>query len=276
MIRTVLLSTEVVDFQGKPHHISMIADITDRKQAEQQRLQLALANERLELFREFMTNISHDLKTPLAIINTSVELMERLKDPARQKEKMEAIKEQTARLDRYIHDMLTMSRLDYAPDLTLRPIDVNRIIIDVKERLLIKAETKEIEIQLELADHPSKMLADESEVERMLVNLIENALNYTPSGGSISIRSYVEQALICVEISDTGIGIGEKDLPRVFDRFYRADTARSTKISGTGLGLSIVKRIVEMHSGEIDVQSVLGKGTTFRLQFPIVAESMSQ
>jgi two-component system phosphate regulon sensor histidine kinase PhoR len=169
--------------------------------------------------------------------------------------------------------MLTMSRLDYAPDLLLRPVDVNRIVADVRERLEISAEKKNIEIHLELDQHPSKMLADESELERMLVNLVENALNYTPAGGKVWIRSYTQSDLICVEIRDTGIGIGEKDLPRVFDRFYRADTARSTKISGTGLGLAIVKRIVEMHGGEIEVQSTLGEGTTFRIQFPAVVES---
>ncbi|MFN8372345.1 MAG: PAS domain S-box protein [Anaerolineae bacterium] len=268
-IRTVLLSTQLIDFHGEPHYLSTIADITERKQLEQQRLELALANERLELFREFMTNISHDLKTPLAVINTSVELMERIKDPERQKEKMASIKEQTARLDKYIYDMLTISRLDHAPDLLLRSVDANRIISDVYERLYSTAEKKEVRIIREPSSEPPNVLADESELDRMMVNLLENALNYTPAGGTIWIRSYVIEDNVQIDVTDTGIGIGEKDLVRIFDRFYRADTARSTKISGTGLGLAIVRRIVEMHGGSISVESQLGVGTTFRVLLPL-------
>ncbi len=268
--RSILLSTETIDFNGKPHYISTIADITERKQVEQQRLELALVNERLELFREFMTNVSHDLKTPLSVINTSVELMERIKDPERQKEKMVAIKEQTARLDKYIQDMLTISRLDHAPDLMLHPVDLNRAVADVEERLRLTAEKKEIETRLELEPNTPYVLADESELDRMLVNLVENALNYTPAGGCVWIRTRVDGDNVIAEIADTGIGIGEKDLVRIFDRFYRADTARSTKISGTGLGLAIVKRIVEMHSGTITVQSIQGEGTTFRVLLPVI------
>jgi PAS domain S-box-containing protein len=266
--RSVLLSTEKVDFNGKPHFVSTLADITERKQVEQHRLELALANERLELFREFMTNITHDLKTPLSVINTSVELMERIKDADRQKEKIAAIKEQTARLDKYIQDMLTISRLDHAPDLALRPVDFNRLATDARDRLQPTAEKKNVTMQLEFEPQAPYVLADEGELDRMLVNLVENALNYTPEGGNIWIRTRIDQDNVVAEIADTGIGIGEKDLPRIFDRFYRADTARSTK--GTGLGLSIVKRIVEMHGGTIDVDSTPGKGTTFCIRLPLV------
>jgi two-component system, sporulation sensor kinase E len=267
-MRTVLLSTEKVDFNGRPHFVSTLADITERKQVEQHSLELALANERLELFREFMTNITHDLKTPLSVINTSVELMERIKDADRQKEKIAAIKEQTARLDKYIQDMLTISRLDHAPDLTLRAVDLNRMMMDSRDRLQSTADKKNINMHLELEPQTPNILADEGELDRMLLNLVENALNYTPEGGSIWIRTRIDHDSVVAEIADTGIGIGEKDLPRIFDRFYRADTARSTK--GTGLGLAIVKRIVEMHGGTIEVQSKPDEGTIFTIRLPLM------
>ena len=113
------------------------------------------------------------------------------------------------------------------------------------------------------------MLASESDLYRVMVNLVENAIKYTPETGSVAIRTRVDQMMVVTEVIDTGIGISPEDLLRIFDRFFRANEARSVDIPGTGLGLAIVKRIVEMHNGSIEVDSTPGKGSVFRVLLPL-------
>jgi PAS domain S-box-containing protein len=245
-----------------------IRDITDQKRAEVQRLELALAQERAKVLTEFLNTISHDLKTPLTIINTAVYMLERVTDPQAQGARLQVIKNQTVRLEKLVEDILTMSRLDTVRELERQSLDVNRLARDIQSYFGAVAENKNLTINLNLQGSLPPILADEDSLNRALTNLVENELNYTPVGGTILIQSSVQGSDAVLEITDSGIGIGPADLPHIFDPFYRADKARSAHTGGTGLGLAIVKKIVEMHRGSIEVESTLGVGTTFRVRLP--------
>ena len=217
--------------------------------------------------------MSHDLKTPLSVIKTSLYLLEHLQDPERQKEKIEVIKEQTLLLEKLIQDVLTMSRLDHGAEPTFGPVDLIAVIYDAKAKILPAAERKHQTIHLELDTDITCVLGSEDELWRMMMNLMENAVNYTPENGQITVRAFLQDGTAHIEIADTGIGISEKDLPRIFERFYRADPARQVEYGGTGLGLAIVNKIVEMHGGKISVESELEKGTTFQVTLMLCPSS---
>lgn len=252
-------------------------DITAKKQQEQQQHELTLAREKTVFLSEFLGTISHDLKTPLSVINTHLFLLERNTDPNKQKHSLQQIQGQTKQLERFIQDILMVSRLEYVPEFEHMALNVNTILSDVTQQLRSKAEQKHIQTHLELADNIPLIVADPQALQRVFTNLMENAINYTPDTGTIDVRTRAAPNKVVVEISDTGIGIREEDLPHIFDRFYRSPQARSLDRGGTGLGLPIAKKIIDMHQGEIIVTSVHGRGTTFRVQIPVtLADSQSE
>jgi len=248
--------------------IMWIRDITERKQAEAERLELALARERAELLKEFVDTISHDFKTPLTIINTSLYLLEKATEPEHQRVKVEQIKEQVQHLGKLIQDILTLSRLDTLPDYTAHAIDINRLLLQVQAHLSALAEERRLTLRLNLDPSIASVWGNGEDLQRVFLNLVENALHYTPSGGTVTIRTFEQANRVTVEVSDTGIGISEADLPHIFEHFYRADQARTVDTRGTGLGLAIVKKIVNRHRGNIEVESRVGQGSTFRVTLP--------
>jgi PAS domain S-box-containing protein len=255
--------------------IGISIDITDRKQAEAQRLELALAQEKAEFLKEFLNTVSHDLKTPLSIMNTTVYLLERLTDPETQKNKLEIIKGQTLRLTKLIEDILMMSQLESVPELDLQPLDINLLLGNIGSGFRAVAEQKPLTMNLSLTPTLPRVLGDEDSINRVFVNLIENALSYTPAEGIITIQTFVHANNVTIEIRDTGIGVSETDLPYIFDPFFRADRARAAHTGGTGLGLAIVKKIIEMHGGSIEVESQPGVGSTFRVRLPILEDNLA-
>ena len=132
------------------------------------------------------------------------------------------------------------------------------------------AKDKKLSIKLDIPADLSKVLGDHKRLSQVFLNLLDNAIKYTPEGGSITVSATNKEKIVQVDISDTGIGISEKDLPRIFERFYRVDKARSRELGGTGLGLSIVKHIIQAHNGQVWVQSTLGQGSTFSFTIPTV------
>ncbi len=264
----VMALAEKIEFGGESYYLTMLQDITQRKEAEKQALELTLQKERIAMLTEFMGNITHDLKTPLSIINTSTYLAERLTDPDKRREKFNQIKQQVSALEKFIQDILTILRLDYAPALQNQSVDLNAMLTDVVNRLRSTADQKQVEMSLQLDATESVLNGDPQELDRALVNLVENAVNYTLSGGAVRIHTYRKTSRLIVEVTDTGIGVNEAAMSRIFERFYRTDEARSAHHGGSGLGLAIVKRIVEMHGGNIEVESTIGVGSTFRVCFP--------
>jgi signal transduction histidine kinase len=243
----------------------------EAERGEKQRLELALQKERLDSFKELLGNISHDLKTPVTIINTSLYLLERVEDSERRKEKIANIRQEMTLLEKYIQDLLTLTRLDYAPEITVTTSDLNRLLTNLHDQFTLVAEEKSLTLHLQLDPAVPPILGDERELHRAMTNLVENAIHYTPNGGSVTLQTSLSEGDAVIQVSDTGIGIAPKDLSVIFDRFYRSDQARQLRPNGTGLGLAIVSRIVEMHGGSIEVQSLPGQGTTFQIRLPVAS-----
>jgi signal transduction histidine kinase len=257
------------DDAGTPTHVIGVSnEITERKLAEQERVDLAVARQRVEMLTEFLGNISHDFKTPVSVINNSLYLIRR--DPEKHLDKFETIQSQATLLDKYVQDILTIIRLDHGPEIVPVPVDVNAGLRAVCQRLQVAADKKSIALNLELDPFSPAVSGDSGELDRLMVNLIENAINYTPQGGQITVRTQRHDASAVIEIADTGIGIPQEDRDHIFERFYRSARARSSGAPGTGLGLAIVKKIVDLHDGVIEVESAPAEGTTFRVTLPII------
>jgi heavy metal sensor kinase len=220
---------------------------------------------------QFTADASHDLRTPIALIRSSAELA--LRRPRAEDEYREtlarilATSEETTHL---IENLLTLARADAgAADLHFSDIDLVPHLEKIAEEAVILAAGKGIQVTSELALGPIKVSADPAAIERVLLIVVENAVKYTPNNGKIKINLSNGAATARMEIRDNGIGISDKDLPHVFERFYRADEARSREPGGSGLGLAIARWIVDLHSGNIEAQSTLGGGSLFRITLPI-------
>jgi len=237
-------------------------------------LQDVSAIRRLERMRsEFVANVSHELKTPIAAVKGFAETLlgGAVKDEETTKAFLEIIYDESERLNRLIGDILELSKIESRRvPLILSPVDIKQFMTHTIALLDVSASRKQIEVNLSSLEE-LYMEGDEDRLRQIFVNLLSNAISYTPEGGEIFVSiSVTEQEMVRITIADTGIGIPEKDLPRIFERFYRVDKARSRGSGGTGLGLSIVKHLVELHKGTITVQSTVGKGTTFILELPLI------
>jgi PAS domain S-box-containing protein len=251
------------------YYSSIMRDISDQKEAEAQRLELVRQEERLKSFKEFLSHISHDLKTPMTLIHTSFHLMEKQADPEKRQKRMETIGQQLKLLEKYIQDLLDLSRLDHLPSLSIEPLNLNTLLQTIVTRFSTLAETAGITLELQADESLPEISADAYEFERALVNLIENAIHYTPQGGTVRISASAKEGNVLIAIQDTGIGVKEEDKDAIFDRFFRSEGARRLRPSGTGLGLAIVKRIVEIHGGSICLESTIGQGSRFSITMPM-------
>lgn len=235
---------------------------------------------RLEKMRsEFVANVSHELKTPVAAIKGFAETLlgGGVKDEKTARSFLQIIYDENERLNRLIGDILELSKIESKRvQLECSPIHVIVFFDSVQETLSKVAEKKNISLSAEV---PKELFmeGDEDKLRQIFMNLLSNAINYTHDGGSVRITASNGQKpdgteTVIFTVSDTGMGIPRKDLPRIFERFYRVDKARSRSSGGTGLGLSIVKHLVELHHGSITVESELGIGSSFILELPLLQE----
>ena len=232
-----------------------------------------IMSEKLEnhdrLRNEFVSNASHELKTPLSTMKILSESMlyEEQPDPKMMREFFGDINHEVDRLTHIINDLLRLVQEENADRaLNIDAVDMEALIHRVIRRLMPLAKSKGIRLERKLL--PVKIEADESRIEQVVTNLIDNALKYTDKG-SVAVTLKPDGAYAVLTVHDTGIGIPKEAIPRLFERFYRVDKARSRDTGGTGLGLSIVERIVAMHGGFIDVESVSGRGSTFTVRLPL-------
>jgi two-component system OmpR family sensor kinase len=228
--------------------------------------------------RRFVADASHELRTPLATIRTNLELLQRAGDDLLAADRDEAMADALAeieRLSRLVSDLLTLARVDSGLRLERRePIRVDKVVREVYRQARLMAMSREHRVLAEPIE-AATVLGDADYLKELLLVLVDNAIQYTPDGGeiSLSLRRQGDEAIIAV--SDNGVGIGSEDLPHLFERFYRADHARHRAMEtarGTGLGLSIAQWIAEEHGGRIEVASEHGQGTTFTLSLPAVAD----
>jgi PAS domain S-box-containing protein len=223
---------------------------------------------------KFVSNVSHELRTPLTNIKTYLTLMQRGK-PERKNHYLNVLQHETERLTRLIQDLLDLSRLETeAAPLQLQPTDVHEVTLNLMDAFIVKAESKRIELCLEIPAGLPQVLAEPYRLEQVLTNLVGNALAYTQEGGKVVIRAGAEHketgAHLWLSVSDNGPGIPAPDLPRLFERFFRGQLAHDRNIPGTGLGLAICKEIIDRHQGTLEVESRPGENTVFTIRLPIV------
>jgi two-component system, OmpR family, phosphate regulon sensor histidine kinase PhoR len=224
---------------------------------------------------EFIDNLSHELRTPLATVRLLVESLamelERTGGAARVREQVAKIDVETGHLVQMVSELVDLAAIEQgeAP-LRLVSVDPNAVVERVLDRVRTFADRQGVTLTAVLHDDAGTrtIRADEERLGQMLLNLVHNAVKFTEPGGSVEVRTRVEGDKLLVEVADTGIGIGRADLARVFERFYKADRARTGSSGGTGLGLAIARHIAERQGGRISAESVIGKGSTFTVALP--------
>lgn len=237
-------------------------DMTERKQLEEMR-------------KDFVANVSHELKTPITSIKGFTETL--LDGAMNERETLlqflSIILKESSRLQSLIQDLLDLSKIEQQNfTLNIQNCNIGEILAEIEMLLKNKAEEKGITLTLEKPDKPAVASGDPHRLKQIFLNLVNNALTYTPEDGSVTISADVLEDAVQVKVRDTGIGIKQSEIPRIFERFYRIDKDRSRNSGGTGLGLAIVKHLVEAHQGEIDVESERGKGTEFTVRLKRASE----
>ena len=220
--------------------------------------------------REFVADVSHELRTPIAALRMYNELLREGKvEEETRAEFLDRSNEQVRRLEWLSTNLLDLSRIDAGIfPLDMRVGDLRDPIQAVVQALSEVAVERGIELDSEAPGHPVELRFDRERIVQLLTNLLGNALKFTPRGGSVSVRLTETDSGATIEVRDSGAGIPADELPRIFERFYRGTNTGDARASGSGLGLAIVRSIVEMHGGEIDVASVVGDGTVFRISLP--------
>lgn len=256
-VRAALIK-EIEDTHTDIGVVVVMQDITEIKRLEQMR-------------SDFVANVSHELKTPLTSIKGFAETLKSgaINDNDLREKFLEIIDVEADRLTRLINDILSLSELENKkPNLLFERIDLNKEIDVIREMMLSLSRLKGITLIFSKDERIPYVIGNHDKVKQLLINLIDNAIKYTPKGGSVSVKTYFEDGNVYIEVADTGIGISKEHLPRLFERFYRVDKGRSRALGGTGLGLAIVKHIIAAMEGSITVKSELGRGTVFTIKFP--------
>ena len=259
---SVIAASEVQQKNESFGAVVVLHEITDLRRLEQVR-------------RDFVANVSHELRTPLTGIQGFAEtlLTGALEDQKNNRHFVEVIRNHAARLSRLTDDLLKLSRIEAGKlDMDFQPVDLEALIGAAIESARGAASQKQL--SLAPADVPRNLpgiLGDASLLREVMRNLLDNAIQYTPAGGSINVSAARREGFVVITVADTGIGIPQADQVRIFERFYRVDAARSREVGGTGLGLAIAKHIVEAHGGQIWVESTVAEGSQFHFSLPVAA-----
>lgn len=256
---TVVISARPLEGGGT---LLVLSDVTDLRRLETIR-------------RDFVANVSHELKTPLtAIAGYAETLASEAAEDSETGRFAEIIVEHTERMQRLVDDLLDLSRIEsggWRPE--PEPVDVEPAARDAWRPFVERAAEQRVDFDTSVKDSGGSLSVDPEALRQIFTNLFDNALRHTPPGGRVRVLAAPAGGQVLVRVSDTGSGISAEHLPRIFERFYRVDPGRSREEGGTGLGLAIVKHLVEAHGGSVSAESELGRGTTVLLTFPAVTES---
>ena len=240
--------------------MAVLHDITEQKKLDSSR-------------REFVANVSHELRTPLTNVKGYTETLldagDEL-DGETRRNFLQVIYNESDRMTHIVKDLLTLSQLDYGKmDMEMSPIPVKLIVQNIASAMLIEARGQGLTLETKLEEPLPLILADRNRMEQVIANIVSNAIKYNRPGGTVTLSAFSQEDKVVIKVQDTGIGIPQEDIPRLFERFYRVDKARSRERGGTGLGLAIAKEIVEQHQGTIGVESQLDAGTTVTITLPV-------
>src|SRR6266571_1882943 len=258
---------------GQSYHYFVIAieDLTELRRLERVR-------------RDFIANISHELRTPLASVRLLAETLEEAIDTDRDKAQMflEKIETEVYYLNGLVTELLELSRIESGlVPMVIEPVEAEQLVREVMARMLPQAQRHRVTLRTDVDEGKIRVAADSKQIARVLVNLVHNAIKFTPSGGTVTIGTALQAGRQTQRffVRDTGVGIRQEELPRVFERFYKADRARSKTDfigpggGGSGLGLAIARHVVEAHGGRITVESCVGHGSTFTFTLPVASRS---
>ncbi|GEM_PF-2544003 len=255
------------DIEGNHYRVAGIAsDITERKQAEENRLEMLAQRERIAILSQFIRESTHEFKTPLSIINTRLYILERTDDPEVQRSNLQLIRDQVDGISDLIESLVLMSRLDSRADITVNTVNINTIVRQLDLAIRDNYTERADDFSVELDDDIPPIIGNLIFISQAVQNLIDNAVRYSDIGQPISLRTLQNASHVIIEVEDYGIGISEDEMGQIFKRFYRQDVAHSTR--GFGLGLPIAQRIAQRHGGDVTVKSTLGQGATFQMIFP--------
>lgn len=242
--------------------VTVIQDITEEQKLDNMR-------------REFVANVSHELRTPLTSVKSYTETLldGAREDPATTEHFLKVINDETDRMARLVKDLLILSQHDSGIRLNIEDISLGDLVGSCVERLRREAELKGQDLRFNIRQGIPIIKGDRHRLDQLLTNVIGNAIKYTPEKGKVSVNCYCEKDKVVISVEDTGIGIPEKDVDRIFERFYRVDKARSRQLGGTGLGLAIAKEIAVLHGGNITARSKIGRGTQVFIEIPMKKSS---
>ncbi len=238
--------------------VVVLQDMTEQTRLDQMR-------------RDFVANVSHELRTP---IHTIINYVETLMDGALQDQMvagqfLTVVYEEADRMGRLVQDLLTLSAFDSKRETAKKSVVfMDELVVEVADRMVVAAKQSGLRLHTSLLDDIPPVMANRDQIEQVLVNIVSNAIKYTPQGGDVSVSIKLQGTEVQVQVRDSGIGIPKEDLPRIFERFYRVDKARSRQLGGTGLGLSIAQQIIDAHDGRMWIESEVGQGTLVAFALP--------
>ena len=243
---------------GLPGTLVLVRDVTKLRRLEEMR-------------REFVANVSHELRTPLSIFHGYLENLLETAEPSADEVQgsLSVMRKHSLRMNALVEDLLTLARLESGRDpIRPEPIEVAAFLDETLQDWRPKGDAKGVRMVMQVDAGLPEVPIDALKFHQVLANLLDNALKHTAAGGTITLAAVVADGSVEVSVADTGVGISREDLPHIFQRFYRADKARSRELGGTGLGLAIVKHIAQAHGGSVRAESERGKGTKVTLSFP--------
>ena len=250
--------------------LGAIRDITERKQAAKQRVQLEIERERMRVLTNFIEKASHEFRTPLSIIQTNLYLLNMTLTQETEKHRLGTIGEQVNSITRLVDDLFQMLKVESHFDFAQDQVHIAEILKEIGLMEQPKCDEHEIAFHLTIENDLPILLGDSALLRLAITKIVSNAIRYTPKFGAVTIKAYTENDSVVIEVQDTGIGMSPEQLDQIFERFYRVDEAHSTR--GFGLGLPIAQKIVENHQGYIEVKSKLELGSEFKIVLPILSK----
>jgi PAS domain S-box-containing protein len=266
----VEVSSRAVKLMNRDVIVIFTRSIELRKLVQQRELEITLEQERLKLLSTFIQNASHEFRTPLTVITTSLYLLPRLEDVEKRQQKRDVIQAQVDRITSLVDMLLLMAKVESTPLSTPEPISIMSVVMSAVDSLRAKHGDAPL-LTLHLPPDLPEVMGDSELLITMISQIIDNAYRFTDEAGSITLGAAVRDADLSITIQDTGSGIASEDLPRVFETFWRKNAGHTHP--GFGVGLTIAQKIAQQHKGRIEIESVPGQGTTVRIRLPLTSQT---